>query len=145
MPSPQYLLPPRGRFAAALLLIFASVPAFAAEHSLFDRFSFGVEGSTLGLDTRIRLDSELIGDGVEIDFERDLGLDSSSITPTFHFAWHPPPSTTSTPSTGGRTATPRPRSRGRCSSATSSSRSTASPRRPWISGSTWPATPTTPG
>jgi hypothetical protein len=39
------------------------------------------------MDTTIRLDSELIGKGTELNFEKDGGLDSSKALPTLSFDW----------------------------------------------------------
>lgn len=62
----------------------ASVLA-AQEYSLFDRFSVQLSGTSLGFDTQVRLDSVELGQGTTINFESDLGLDSSKIVPSLGF------------------------------------------------------------
>jgi len=70
-----------------LLLGLPVSPAAAQEYQLFDRFLVGLSGSIMSFDTTIRLDSERLGLGTEIDFESDFGLDSSKIIPAFGFQW----------------------------------------------------------
>ena len=55
------------------------------EYSLFDRFSLGLGGANLGLNTTIRLDSAELGQGTSLNFEDDLGLDSSKLVPAINF------------------------------------------------------------
>ena len=71
-------------------MVLASTPSVAAqgiEDPLFDRFNFRLEGSWLALGTTIRLDSATIGKGTTLNFEDDLGLDSTKIIPTLSFEW----------------------------------------------------------
>jgi hypothetical protein len=73
--------------AALLLLVSPQVSAQQGEYQLFDRFSFAVEGSWAILDNVIRLDSDALGRGTELDFENDGGLDDSTIVPSLSFEW----------------------------------------------------------
>ncbi len=58
------------------LLLLAPAWAFA-QSELDDRFSLSLGAFFTNRDTDTRLDSETLGKGTEIDFENDLGLDSS--------------------------------------------------------------------
>lgn len=82
-------VPRPGRLASTLLSVFALVvaanQASAQEYSLFDRFSVSLGGSVLGLGTEIRLDATESDLGTTINFEDDLGLDSSKIVPALGF------------------------------------------------------------
>ena len=76
------------RAAAVCVMLTLASSALSAqqkEYSLFDRFSIGVGGSSLGLSTTIRLDSGEVGIGTSLNFEDDLGLDSSKLVPTIDF------------------------------------------------------------
>ncbi len=71
----------------ATILAAALAPALAAaqEYPLIDRFTLSLAGSNIGLSTEIRLDSRELGLGTTINFEDDLGLDSSKIIPAVFF------------------------------------------------------------
>ena len=73
--------------ALALIVTVAAstAPTVAQEYPLIDRFSLALTGSNIGLSTEIRLDSRELGLGTTINFEDDLGLDSSKIIPTLTF------------------------------------------------------------
>ncbi len=58
------------------LLLLVPVWAFA-QSELDDRFSINLGAFITDRDTDTRLDSDALGKGTEIDFEEDLGLDSS--------------------------------------------------------------------
>jgi hypothetical protein len=73
--------------AAFAALSAAATPTHAQEYELFNRFSFAFEGSWAVMDSVIRLDSEALGKGTELDFENDGGLDSSKLVPTLSFEW----------------------------------------------------------
>jgi hypothetical protein len=75
-----------GLTALALVTLAAS-PATAQEYSLFDKFSVGFALNQASHDTRIRLDSKIVGIGTEIDLEDDLGLDDSQTIPTLRLDW----------------------------------------------------------
>jgi hypothetical protein len=70
-------------------LFGASGPAEAqrAYEPLFDRFNLRLEGSWVAMSTNIRLDSEALGTGTELNFEDDLDLGSSKVIPTLAFEW----------------------------------------------------------
>ncbi len=82
---------PRGFLALALFAAVALIAPPAAaqqgEYQLFDRFSIALEGSWATMDTNLRLDSELLGKGTELDFESDGGLPSSEVVPSLSFEW----------------------------------------------------------
>ena len=77
-----------GSVCVVLLLTVAS-PAEAQRQfePLFDRFNFKLEGSWVGLNTEIRLDSEILGKGTTLNFEDDLDLRSNASIPTLAFEW----------------------------------------------------------
>lgn len=78
-------------FAGLICLVVgfaAAAPAQAQEYSLFDRFSIGLGGGTLEIDTVVRLDATDGSIGTELDFEKNLALDGSQIEPAFLFEWH---------------------------------------------------------
>jgi hypothetical protein len=81
--------PSAPRLAIAFLVVSLLAPVYgrAQEYQLFDRFSIALEGSWAVMDTIIRLDSELLGRGTELDFENDGGLDSSKAVPSLSFEW----------------------------------------------------------
>ncbi len=68
-----------------LAMVLSAAPSTAQEYSLFDRFSLALGGSSLGLSTEVRLDSSELGIGTVINFEDDLGLESSKIVPALGF------------------------------------------------------------
>jgi len=71
-------------------LIVAAAPAEAQRsfEPLFDKFNFKVAGSWVGLNTEIRLDSDLTeGNGTTLNFEDDLALGSNQTIPTLAFEW----------------------------------------------------------
>jgi len=73
-----------------LVAVCAGAPvAHAADpqEPLFDRFNFRVEGSFVGMNTEIRLDSELLGKGTALNFEDDLDLSGEKVIPTLAFEW----------------------------------------------------------
>ena len=58
--------------------LFLLAPAWSfAQSELDDRFSISLGAFITDRDTDTRLDSDVLGKGTEIDFEDDLGLDSS--------------------------------------------------------------------
>jgi hypothetical protein len=63
----------------------SAAPIAAQEYPLIDRFTLSLAGSNIGLSTEIRLDSRELGLGTTINFEDDLGLDSSKIIPALSF------------------------------------------------------------
>lgn len=71
------------------LVLSAVAPVGAGEinQPLFDKFSFSLGGSWVGLTTEIRLDSEVLGKGTTLSFEDDLNLASNETIPTVSFAW----------------------------------------------------------
>jgi len=73
----------------AVLLLSVATPAAAQRgyEPLFDKFSLRLEGSWIASSTSMRLDSELLGRGTELDFEDDLDLDGSSTIPSLAFDW----------------------------------------------------------
>ena len=84
----------RSRFVIGVvfvaLFLAAAVPAEAQRdfEPLFDKFNFKLAGSWVALDTEIRLDSSLgDGRGTVLNFENDLNLGSSDISPTLAFEW----------------------------------------------------------
>ena len=84
----------RSRFVIGVvfvaLVLAAAVPAEAQRdfEPLFDKFNFKLAGSWVALDTEIRLDSSLgDGRGTVLNFENDLNLGSSDISPTLAFEW----------------------------------------------------------
>ena len=72
-----------------LALVVGVSPATAQgiQDFLFDTFNFKLEGSWVSVSTKIRLDSELLGDGTTLNFEDDLGLPDKEIVPTLSFEW----------------------------------------------------------
>ena len=70
--------------ALPALLLIAS-PGVAQDYDLFDRFSLSLGASQLGLSTEIRLDSNNGDFGTVLNFEDDLGLDSSKLVPSLGF------------------------------------------------------------
>jgi len=79
-------LPARVCFAAALATV---TPAEAQRdyQPLFDKFNFRLEGSWVGLNTEIRLDSKTLGKGTTLNFEDDLNLGSGKAMPSLAFEW----------------------------------------------------------
>jgi len=77
-----------GAICAALVFTTAG-PAEAQRdyEPLFDKFNFKLEGSWVKLNTEIRLDSEVFGEGTTLDFEDDLDLGSDETIPTLAFEW----------------------------------------------------------
>ena len=73
----------------AALVIVAAAPAEAQRsfEPLFDKFNFKIEGSWVGLNTEIRIDSEVLGEGTTLNFEDDLELGNSKTIPTLAFEW----------------------------------------------------------
>ena len=73
----------------AVLLLSVATPAAAQRgyEPLFDKFNLRLEGSWIASSTSMRLDSELLGRGTELDFEDDLDLDGSSTIPSLAFDW----------------------------------------------------------
>jgi len=73
----------------AVLLLSVATPAAAQRgyEPLFDKFNLRLEGSWIATSTSMRLDSELLGRGTELDFEDDLDLDGSSTIPSLAFDW----------------------------------------------------------
>lgn len=72
-----------------VLVLGAAGPAEAQRdfEPLFDKFNFKLAGSWVGLNTEIRLDSEVLGRGTTLSFEDDLGLGSNETIPTLAFEW----------------------------------------------------------
>jgi len=83
----------RNFFVIAIMLgslILASAPAEAQREfePLFDKFNFKLAGSWVGLNTEIRLESDLTeGEGTTLNFEDDLSLGSNKTIPTIAFEW----------------------------------------------------------
>ena len=77
-----------GAICAALVFTTAG-PAEAQRdyEPLFDKFNFKLEGSWVKLNTEIRLDSEVFGEGTALNFEDDLDLGSDETIPTLAFEW----------------------------------------------------------
>jgi hypothetical protein len=71
----------------ATLVAPGAAQAQQRDSHLFDRISIALEGSWAVMDTMIRLDSEALGTGTEVNFENDGGLDSSKAVPTLSFEW----------------------------------------------------------
>ena len=84
---------PWSRTAGIVILVAAALAAATpaeAQRSfepLFDKFSFRLEGSWVGLKTEIRLDSRTLGEGTTLSFEDDLDLGSNKTIPSFAFEW----------------------------------------------------------
>jgi len=76
-------------FALVITMIIAAAPAQAQRdyEPLFDKFNFKFEGSWVKLNTEVRLDSEVLGEGTTLSFEDDLDLDASKTIPTLSFEW----------------------------------------------------------
>jgi len=75
-------------FIAFLLAAAAPAEAQREFEPLFDKFNFKVAGSWVGLNTEIRLDSDLTeGNGTTLNFEDDLALGSNQTIPTLAFEW----------------------------------------------------------
>jgi hypothetical protein len=74
---------------AVVLVLSVAMPAEAQREfePLFDKFNFQLAGSWVGLQTEIRLDSEVLGEGTTLNFEDDLNLDSGKTIPTLSFEW----------------------------------------------------------
>jgi hypothetical protein len=70
-----------------LMLTAAPVEAQRDFEPLFDKFNFMLEGSWVGLNTEIRLDSALLGRGTTLNFENDLDLGNRETIPTLAFEW----------------------------------------------------------
>ena len=81
------------RHVATVLALFAvtlGVSPAAAQgvaEPLFATFNFKIEGSWVFLTTRIRLDSESLGNGTTLSFEDDLGLPDKTAVPSLSFEW----------------------------------------------------------
>ncbi len=71
------------------LVLGAALPAEAQRdyEPLFDKFNFKLEGSWVRLNTEIRLDSEVFGEGTTLNFEDDLDLGADKTIPTLAFEW----------------------------------------------------------
>jgi hypothetical protein len=69
-------------------LALAAVPAEAQSTygPLFDKFNLQIEASWINIDTEIRLDSEVLGEGTTVNFE-NLGLAADKTIPTLAFQW----------------------------------------------------------
>jgi len=65
-----------------------AIPAQAQREfePLFDKFNLQIEGSWIAVSSTLRLDSEELGRGTEIDFE-NLGLAQDKVIPTVAFQW----------------------------------------------------------
>lgn len=72
-----------------LLAVMIAAPAAAQRdyEPVLDKFNLRLEGSWIGMSTVIRLDSELLGRGTELNFEDDLNLDGNKTIPTLAFEW----------------------------------------------------------
>jgi hypothetical protein len=76
--------------AVFLALLFAAAAPAEAQREyepLFDKFNFVVEGSWVDIETEIRLDSPVLGEGTSLNFESDLGLAPDTTIPTLAFQW----------------------------------------------------------
>ena len=65
----------------------SSAASAQTQEPLFDAFNFKLEGSWVGLTTKIRLDSERLGRGTTLSFENDLDLPDKKIVPSLSFEW----------------------------------------------------------
>ena len=74
-------------FGCLVVAAPATVEAQRDYQPLFDKFNFKFEGSWVGLNTEIRLDSELLGKGTTLNFEDDLDLGNREQIPTLAFEW----------------------------------------------------------
>jgi len=74
---------------AAFALLWSTIPVAAQNVSepLFDTFNFKFEGSWVSTSTKIRLDSETLGEGTTLNFEDDLGLPDKEVVPSLSFEW----------------------------------------------------------
>jgi hypothetical protein len=72
-----------------ILVPVTTAPAQAEKEyePLFDRFNFRAGFSWVDLSTIIRLDSELLGQGTTLDFEKDLNLGDNKSIPSLDFEW----------------------------------------------------------
>jgi hypothetical protein len=71
-------------------LVFAAAAPAQAQHEyepLFDKFNLQIEASWMDISTGIRLDSELLGEGTTLNFEKLLGLSTDKTIPTLAFQW----------------------------------------------------------
>ena len=69
------------------LVLATGASLSAQEYSLFDKANVSLNFGFVGLNTTFRLDSQLLGTGTEIDFEKDLGLSSSEAIPALFGEW----------------------------------------------------------
>ena len=77
-----------GLFVALTLSVAMPAEAQRGFEPLFDKFNFKLAGSWVGLNTEIRLDSDLTeGNGTTLSFEDDLNLGSNETIPTLAFEW----------------------------------------------------------
>ncbi len=82
--------PKQARLGSILILVLIALPAGAedfADYRLLDRFVFTVGGAYSDVDTNIRLDSDRLGIGTEINLEDDLGLDEAATSIDLKFEW----------------------------------------------------------
>jgi hypothetical protein len=72
-----------------VFVCLAAVPAQAQREyePLFDKFNLQIEGSWVAVDTTIRVDSPVLGEGTTLNFEDDLGLAADKTIPTLAFQW----------------------------------------------------------
>ena len=74
-------------FGCLVVAAPATVEAQRDYRPLFDKFNFKLEGSWVGLNTEIRLDSGLLGRATTLNFEDDLDLGNREQIPTLAFEW----------------------------------------------------------
>jgi hypothetical protein len=79
----------RTALLALFVLTSGTVPAGAqgVSEPLFDTFNFKLEASWVRTQTKIRLDSESLGEGTTLSFEDDLGLPDKESVPSLSFEW----------------------------------------------------------
>jgi hypothetical protein len=77
-------------FVALLGVSFAAAPAEAQDYvSLYDQWQVSASLTSAILNTKIRIDSERLGVGTELDAEDDLGLEKTKLQPRASFRWRP--------------------------------------------------------
>ncbi len=74
----------------ALAALVTGAPAEAQQlPSLYDKWQISPSLTAAILNTSIRIDSERLGVGTELDAEDDLGLEETEIQPRAAFRWRP--------------------------------------------------------
>lgn len=79
------------RTGCVVLFVLLCLPvagrAQGSDNSLFDQYNVKLEGSWVGLNTEVRLDSKSLGIGTALRFEDDLNLDANKVIPSLAFEW----------------------------------------------------------